>query len=387
MPLKLYTTVVCCLFSLQFGVGQEIRTNSEGEKIIVYPDGRIEYFNGEPVTRDSLLGPTDAPLYPVFKGYIEPLDGEIQPNEADLFKIAQRRAQLSTAAAQIAENRLEQALENLQQTEARLAAISPSAEEYPVLQRQAEAARSALAQSRQEAQEADQLANTTEQLVSKGGFVEAFNARQRAYQDAENRSRKLRLAADQNYAAVLPLVENFVASTRRDLLRFPPSRVCKFSYEGEDEDRQAFRRDTEPELIFTYTDERLRPYLKEKEYLRCEAALTSVGGYRYLQLEFTFAYPNAREAYGFIDRNSVLTLKLLNGDFVNLRAGKLARGQYNTVKQELRYQVQYPIDRGLISMLKGSELDLVRVWWSSGYEEYPIQQLDFFQRAFRCLGD
>ncbi|RME98807.1 MAG: hypothetical protein D6772_08540 [Bacteroidetes bacterium] len=115
--------------------------------------------------------------------------------------------------------------------------------------------------------------------------------------------------------------------------------------------------------------------------------MTSIEGFRYLNLKFTFAYPNAREAYGFIDRNSVLTIKLLNGDFVNLRAGELARGQYNTVKQELTYEVRYPIDRSLISTLKNSEVDLIRVWWSSGYEEYPIQQLDFFQHALRCLGD
>jgi len=143
----------------------------------------------------------------------------------------------------------------------------------------------------------------------------------------------------------------------------------------------------QPELLFSYTDERLRPYLQDKEYLVCKAFISSSGGFRYLTLDFTFAYPNAQEAYGFIDQNSVLTIKLLNGDVINLRAGKMDRGQYNTVKKELTYSVYYPIDRSYIGLLKTSEVDLLRVFWSSGFEEYPILQMDFFQRQFQCMGD
>ena len=167
----------------------------------------------------------------------------------------------------------------------------------------------------------------------------------------------------------------------------PPRQRCQFAFEGQDTDIGSYRRDLEPQLLFTYTDERLRPYLQDKEYLSCEAYLSSVGGYRYLTLDFTFAYPNAQEAYGFIDQNSVLTVKLLNGDVINLRAGQMDRGKYDTVKQELTYSVYYPIDRSYLGLLKVSELDLIRVFWSSGFEEYPIHQMDFFQRQLQCLGD
>ena len=83
----------------------------------------------------------------------------------------------------------------------------------------------------------------------------------------------------------------------------------------------------------------------------------------------------------------MLTLKLLNGDVINLRAGQMDRGKYDTVKQELTYSVYYPIDRSYLGLLKVSELDLIRVFWSSGFEEYPIHQMDFFQRQLQCLGD
>lgn len=378
-------TIILCCFTIPL-LAQEIRTNTKGEKIIVYPDGRVEYFNGDPVDPADIPG-DGTQAYPVFEGYIEPLDDQVSLNEADIFKIAQRRSQLSTSAAEIARNRLQQAQQNLEQTNAKLAASSPQSESYALIQRQQAAASEALQQSMQEAQEANRLAFQTGQVLEKGGFIESFNTRQVAYRDAQQQSQQLRLGTGQSYATLLPLTNNTLNAGPADLLRHPPRRVCRFAFEGQDTERDAYRRDTEKTLLFTYTDERLRPYLKEKEYLSCEAYLTSVGGYRYLTLAFTFAYPNAREAYGFIERNSMLTLKMLNGDYVNLQAGVMDKGKYNTVKQELTYEIYYPIDRSHINMLKNSELDLVRVFWSSGYEEYPIQQLDFFQWHFACLGD
>ena len=256
-----------------------------------------------------------------------------------------------------------------------------------IIDKQLTAAQRTLEQSRIQLNESQQAALADEDLVKKGGFVELFNQNRRNRQQTDARSARIRAASGQPYAQLIPLTDNTTASSYEDLLLNPPQRICSFVFEGQDMEAGSYRRDLEAELLFTYTDERLRPYLQEKEYLACKAYLSSVGGYRYLTLDFTFAYPNAQEAYGFIDHNSVLTLNLLNGDFINLRAGQMDRGQYDTIKQELTYSVYYPIDRSYINMLKVSELDLIRVFWSSGFEEYPIHQMDFFQRQFQCLGD
>ena len=360
---------------------QEIRENERGEKIIVYPDGRVEYFNGDPVPPEEQ---GIAESYPVFDGYIEPLDGSITVNEEDLFKIAVRRSQLAQEAASIAEVRAEEAQANL----ARLQGVQPASEEENAqLQKQLEAAFLAAEQTRVEAREARLLAMNAQEVTEKGGYVEDFNTRRQTNRRTEERSDIIRQAADQPYTQLIPLTDNAIATSREDLIRRPPVADCSFDFEGNDDRSGQYRRDLEQQLLFTYTDERLRPFLKEKEYLSCEGFLSSVGGYRFLTLEFTFAYPNAREAYGFIDQNSILTVKLLNGDFVNLRAGQMDRGSYDTIREELKYRVYYPIDRGQISILKQGEVDLLRVFWSSGYEEYEVYQLDFFQQQFECLGD
>ncbi len=363
---------------------QEIRENAQGEKIIVYPDGRVEYFNGDQVEDGEQYTQS---TYPVFSGHIEPLDGSVAVNEADLFKIAQRRIQLSTEAAELAKKRLSEAEDNLFKLNQQFEQVKNKPEKLAILQKQILSAQRVLEQNRIEAKEATNTARNDVALNAKGGYIEAFNQRQKQSRLEEKQNSLIRSAADQSYAQLIPLMDNSIAGAYEDLLRRPPQQVCQFDFEGQDHEKNLYRRDAHKELLFTFTDERLRPFLKDKEYLVCEAYLSSLGGYRYLTLAFTFAYPNAREAYGFIDRNSVLTIKLLNGDYVNLRAGQMDRGKYNTVKKELTYSMFYPIDRSLISILKASEVDLVRVFWSSGYEEYSIQQMDFFQRQLECLGD
>ncbi|MEL7121964.1 MAG: hypothetical protein AAFO07_21125, partial [Bacteroidota bacterium] len=161
--------------------------------------------------------------------------------------------------------------------------------------------------------------------------------------------------------------------------------ACSYTFRGMDPIYNQYRRDLKEEQLFTYTDDRLRVYMKDKEYLKCNAFMTSVGGYRFLSLRFSFAYPNAREAYGFIEKGSVLILKLLNGGFIKLQSGKMAKGKYDTQKELLTYEVNYEIGSNVINSLKNHEIDRIIVSWSSGYEEYEVYNLDFFANQLNCL--
>jgi hypothetical protein len=367
------------------GLAQVIRENEKGEKIIVYPDGRMEYFNGEPVITDP-SSQAQVP-YPVFTGAVEPLDGPVSITEDDLFKISIRRAQLSDNAAQIADARAKQARLNRENLEQQYAQAQDPALRAQ-LQRQLTAAREVEINTAKESIEAQQLAVRDRALTEKGGFIQAFNERQRLRRASETLDEQRQRQLDRPYASGLSLVENYLFPPAGfDLMLYPPRQDCDFAYEGEDEKTGQYRRDLQRRLLFTYTDERLRPYLKDKDYLRCEGYLSSLGGYRFLTLEFTFAYPNAREAYGFIESGSILTIKLLNGDFINLKSGRMDRGSYDTRREILTYSVYYPIDRGQLGLLRNAEVDFIRVFWSSGYEEYKVYQLDFFQQQLRCLGD
>ncbi len=381
------------IFFLPVLSAQEIRQNERGEKIIVYPDGSWQYFSGFGQPADeSKTQPEPANTtvnYPVFAGEIEPLEGSVSLTEKDIFKIAVRRSQLAKDAADIARKRSEEATASREKLEKDMQAVPADNEDLrQQFNARLKTARKIEQDARFEAQLALNEATTAEQLTQKGGYIEDFKATQSRRKNAQRAARQQQLSSTGSYERGGMPVSDYYSATDEsagDLIANPPSKPCQMAFEGKDEQTGQYRRDCQKELLFTHTDERLRAFLKDKEYLRCEGYFTSLAGYRYLTLQFTFAYPNAREAYGFIEEGSILTIKMLNGDFINLRAGRMDRGSYDTKREVLTYRVHYPIDRTQMNLLMQSEADLVRVFWSSGFEEYEVYQLDFFIHQIGCI--
>ncbi|NET34733.1 MAG: hypothetical protein F6K19_22355 [Cyanothece sp. SIO1E1] len=392
LRLALFSLILGGLLPISQLQAQVIRDNEKGEKIIVYEDGSWQYFSDYSSGSTEVYQAEDKITrnrkYPVFTGEIEPLDGNIDVTQEDLYNIASRRAQLAKEAVHIAQERADkakQAREQIQEEFLRAQRSGNSNEQdLKHLTTRLKAAKNMELETAREALLAEQEAEKAEELTVKGGFVEAFNLKQKR---KRNQSKAIaQLPANTAVSFSIPLSDNSQAAAgQRDLLLYPPTPSCQMAFQGKDEKTGQWRRDVKKELLFTHTDDRLRPFLKDKEYLKCEGNFTSVGGYRFLALQFTFAYPNAREAYGFIEKGSYLTIKLLNGDFINLKAGKMDRGSYDLTTDLLTYQVHYPIDRSQMGLLKHSEVDTIRVFWSSGFEEYEVFQLDFFINQLSCL--
>ncbi|HMN90193.1 MAG TPA: hypothetical protein PKD70_00955 [Saprospiraceae bacterium] len=379
---------------IQIGA-QELRTNEKGEKIIVYPDGSWQYFTNFGVTPGALFDPKDSPNYqspepedkfPVFSGIIAPMDNLYVNTEEDARKIMVRRAQIAQDAVSTANKRASEAARRRQLLEQELnEAVSKgvSDETLQQLRIRLQATRKTETETAREANQARQEAGRADELTRKGNYLKELAAQQ---SQRIRQPESSRLLLEDFYKNVM-LLDEATGSTRpaETTAVKPPLANCKVAFEGTDEHTRAWRRDMQQQLLFTFTDERLRIYLKDKEYLRCEGFMTSTGGFRFLSLQFSFAYPNAREAYGFIEKGSVLIIKLLNGDFVTLTANKMDRGSYDTTREILTYQVHYAIDRSLVSILKRSEVDSIIMFWSSGYEEYEVFNVDFFTNQLQCL--
>lgn len=392
-PTCLTLSFLCFLFLAVVNPVQaqdpQIRKNNEGETIIVHPDGSwqfyVDYLNGktERYTADN----SDGPSYPVFEGTIEPLDGNIKVTEEDLYKIAERRSQLADEAAKIAQLRFQKAQEARTEIERELQQLlstgQATQEAIAQLNARLKVATRTEKESQIEAQSATQEYTRAEALIQKGGIVNAYKAEQKKRMESQAARRDAYKA--RSYDQALPLTDNYVGVNQQDLILNPPTTPCEIAFEGIDPKSGSYRKDLGQEFLFSHTDDRLRVYLKDKEYLRCEGYFSANGGYRYLMLEFTFAYPNAREAYGFIEKGSILTIMMLNGDYVNLRSGVMDRGSYDTESELLSYRVYYPIDRSQMNYLKNSEVDAIRVFWSSGFEEYEVFQLDFFSKQLKCI--
>lgn len=388
MQYNLFLALVLISATLLPVAAQEMRVNERGEKIIVNPDGTWQYFTNFGVPSNALFDSKDAPgyqsddpnnKYPVFNGTVLPMNNVYVNTEEDARKIFIRRAQIAQEAAAIAEKRATEAKQNRQNLEQELQTLQSqktSDETIRLLNIRLTAARKTEQETIQEVVQARQEAAKADQLTSKGNYLNelAQNAKTRTNTQPGGSE-----ALDDDFYRNVLLLDEAAGKTQ------VAASTCQIVYEGKDETTGQIRKDVQEQLLFTYTDERLRSYLKDKEYLKCEGFLTGMGGYRFLSLKFTFAYPNAREAYGFIEKGSILIVKMLDGNFVSLPSLRMDKGSYDTQTELLTYSVHYPIDRSQLNLLRRGELDSVIMFWSSGYEEYQVYNVNFFANQIECL--
>jgi predicted secreted protein len=363
-----------------------IRTNEKGEAIIVFPDGTTMPF--AEYSANGGMKPQSGNKYPVLDVEIAPLEGQIPITAEDLRRISERQTQIAQNAADIAQQRALQAdkqLRLLREEYDKAMQRQASQQEIKRLSLRLNEARKTAEEAEREANIAKTEAYNAEEITKRGTYVEDYLQRQEQQKAQARQYENLKLTATASYDNTLLDEDGLPFAHSSSVMVSPPTPVCEYSYEGKDTEGR-YRRDIEKSYLFSHTDERLRPFLEQgKEYLSCSGFFTQIGGFRYLSLEFTFAYPNAREAYGFIEKGSYLMIKMLNSQFVTLFSGKMDRGTYDTQTQLLTYSVHYPIDQSQLNLLKRNEVDKIVVSWSSGYEEYEVYALDFFINQIRCL--
>lgn len=367
------------------GWGQELRTNAAGEKIIVYRDGTARYFNNLQLI-DAQQKDSAAAAYPVVSVKIEPLSGGVDPTETDLRHIAERKLQLGREAETLARERATAATNNRLKLERELATARAANRqaEAGALQRRLQLAIQVENNALADRTAAEQNAAAAALVVSEGRYVDAYNQARRLEREGPiapkpvtrtERSLKMLLPAEPAFTGYgsargrLPVTEAPPCGSQQTARA--PSSPTPLSY---------------PTLFFTYTDENLRPFLDGKEYLQCYIyASRDERGDRFLHLQLTFANPNALSSYGFLAENSSLSLHLLNGRHLSLQAAQQAVGIINHAKRELNYSVRYRLPRGAAQELGNQAIDYVRIFWSGGYEEYPVYQVDALRKVMRCL--
>jgi hypothetical protein len=388
---KILISGMCFFFLLTvFLSAQEVRTNEQGEKIIAYPDGTWEYFNPGDATDPFALKSEDrflpadetVGMSPKEKAaYLE----EKSRNEAIL--IAE---QLFAQAAQLKELWQQQSGREMQLNN-ELGEMKSRSQDF----------------AEREIREAERQLKEAKELTrrSKNRYDQANERAERAqksiYLSSKKRAKILEALKNEPdpfetepasgafaFAGLQMDPGSFLAyDPSKDVMRNPPAGDCRLLYEGVDQFTGKFRKDVQPEILFTHTDEKMRPFLDGREYLTCTANLTSMtGGLVYLLMDISIVGTNVPLAFGGIAKGSVLKVFFLDGKEVALINTQEAKGRYHPLTETYTYKVQYQLSAYAEKMLRAGEVDKIRVIWNAGYEDYEVFDLDFFNHQLKCLG-
>lgn len=170
-----------------------------------------------------------------------------------------------------------------------------------------------------------------------------------------------------------------------DVFMNSPAPECAIAFEGKDEFTGKTKRETAPARFFTHTDDLMRKALLDKDFITCDITGTKVESsrYTYLNLTFTILSKDIQRTLGFLDRGTPIIFVLVDGTKVTLRANKTDIGVVDIDKGTTTYKAQLTAES--ITDMTGSELDYIRVNWSSGYEDYEVFDVDVLKNLFNCL--
>ncbi|MFN0212635.1 MAG: hypothetical protein ACKVT2_00135 [Saprospiraceae bacterium] len=170
-----------------------------------------------------------------------------------------------------------------------------------------------------------------------------------------------------------------------DVMLNPPLPPCVIASSNRDEFSGEVLKETARSELFRYTNPALRTYLQGKTHVVCEAALTTNGTQSALLLTFNINDPNARKAFGRLEKNSIATLKFLDGSILELQNAIADDGVFSPDNDASIFRAQYSLNPAAIKKIRRTGIDKLRILWSKGYDDYDVQQVDLLMRQAECL--
>ncbi len=139
--------------------------------------------------------------------------------------------------------------------------------------------------------------------------------------------------------------------------------------------------------FFSYTAPEMRKYMKGSDYLNCYAGLTRVGNTKLLNITYQINSKLGQKDYGYIEDESSLIIRLIDGSMITLKAKKQDEGLVDAINNKTTFKNSYLISAKDEKELRKYEVSFVRMVWSNGYEDYEVYELDFLIDMFDCLDE
>ncbi len=160
---------------------------------------------------------------------------------------------------------------------------------------------------------------------------------------------------------------------------------CEIVFDGFDEAIGSERREVKTQPFFSFSQEKMKPYFKTDDYLKCSASISKVDKKYYLTLNIRIRSKDASKTYGMLRAQENIKIQLIDGRSVYGTSINNDVGKIESYTGHTLYTGIFELDKGDVNELKSNYLDSIGIIWSSGYEEYEIYNVDFLTNQIECL--
>lgn len=164
-----------------------------------------------------------------------------------------------------------------------------------------------------------------------------------------------------------------------------PSNDCDIVENGIDLQTKKHRIEIGRKTLLRHTPPEIKDQLLEQNLLNIVGQIIKEDDDISLHINVRANSLIAREYFGTVEEQFVLKIMLLDGKTVELRCFAGSPGVISNNQTGYIYPLGYRLDNRQIKQLSKLEVDKIGMQWSSGYEEYPIYEVDFFINQIACL--
>ncbi len=142
---------------------------------------------------------------------------------------------------------------------------------------------------------------------------------------------------------------------------------------------------TELRPWFDFTADRMKNLLKGKDLINTTCGITRHDGHNYLRVRIVVASKAAFKTYGTIPAGNFMKVTLVTGKSFNIINAYQCTGVLENYTGFVVYETEFLLRSDDASLLRKNPIDTVGIMWSSGFELYPIYEVDAVMNAFDCF--
>ncbi len=162
--------------------------------------------------------------------------------------------------------------------------------------------------------------------------------------------------------------------------------ACDMAFEEIDVFSGQNKKGTKRAIWFTNSTPAYMSASNGGDYLVCNSFISQIDNKNYLLiLDIVVNNKNARRDYGGIQKGAKMVVKLLDGNYITMKATNSSSGEVNAAKDFTTFKVAYNISKQNRKAILKTKASKVIIHWEGGYQEYHIYDMDFLKNQIECI--
>lgn len=164
-----------------------------------------------------------------------------------------------------------------------------------------------------------------------------------------------------------------------------PTGNCIYKTNEVDEFTKSKKLVLKEEDFIKYTSEELKKYYKNRDYLTCQVYCAQVSELKVVYLYWKILSKETYKTYGSIEKGTKFMVKLKNEQMIELLFSEYDSGDTNYDYGYTTFSSYIILNDEQFESLQSSEIDKIRMYWSKGYEDYPVVNSSVFINQLPCV--